>query len=251
MHTLAERNDRSLVYAGALVGAGKFYELVVFDLAGIVLYGDVLSIGADDLAVALGKDDNAGVNSALVLYAGRNDRRLSDHKRNRLTLHVRAHQGTVCVVVFEERDHCGRYGDHHAGAYVDIIDSLAVYLHDLVAVTAGDTLIYKAAVFVTRLGRRSDNEVILHIGCQVIYLIGDAAAALFDLLERCDKEAVLICSCVGGKIGDQSDVRAFGSLYRAQAAIVAVVNVADIEGGSLTAQSAGAECRHTALMSEL
>ena len=32
---------------------------------------------------------------------------------------------------------------------------------------------------------------------------------------------------------------------------MAVVNVADVEGGSLTAQAAGAECRHTALVSKL
>ena len=32
---------------------------------------------------------------------------------------------------------------------------------------------------------------------------------------------------------------------------MAVVNVTDVEGGSLTAQTAGAECRHTALVSKL
>ncbi len=251
VNALAERNDWSLVYAGALVGACKLYKLIVLYITGIVFDGDVLRIGADDLAVAFREDDNAGVNGALMLDAGCDDRRLSSHKRNCLALHVRAHQCAVCVVVFEEWDHRSSDGYHHTGAYINVIDSLAVDLDNLVAVAAGYALIDKAAVFVARFGCRSNDVVILHVGGQVINLICDAAGTLLDLLERCNEEAVLVCSCVGCKVRDKSDVRAFGSLNRAQAAIVAVVNVTDVEGGSLTAQTAGAECRHTALVSKL
>ena len=77
-----------------------------------------------------------------MLDAGGDDRCLGGHKGNCLTLHVRAHQSTVCVVVFEERDHCCCNGYHHAGADIDIIDALTVDLDDLVTVTAGDTLVY-------------------------------------------------------------------------------------------------------------
>ena len=251
VHAVAEGYDWSLVDAGALVGAGKLDELIALDIAAVVLDGDVLSVGADDLAVVLSKDDNAGVHGTLMLDAGGDDGRLSYHEGNSLALHIRAHQSAVCVVVFKEGDHCCRNGNHHSGADVDVIDALAVDLNDLVAVAAGDTLIDKAAVFVAGLGRGSDDVVVLHVGGQVIDLIGHAAGALFNLLEGSDEEAVFICSRIRGEIGDKADVGAFGRLNRAQAAIVAVVNVADVEGGALAAQAAGAEGGHTALMGKL
>ncbi len=117
--------------------------------------------------------------------------------------------------------------------------------------TAGYTLVYKAAVLVTGLGRRSNNVVILNIRGHVLDLVGDAAGALLDLLEGCNEEAVLIGTGVGCKVRDKADVRTFGSLDGAQTAIVAVVYVSDIEGGSFSGKTAGAESRHTALMSKL
>ena len=117
--------------------------------------------------------------------------------------------------------------------------------------TAGDTLVYKAAVLVTGLGRRSNNVVILNICGHILDLVGDTAGALLDLLERCNKEAVLISTGVGCKVRDKADVRTFGGLDGAQTAIVAVVYISDIEGRSFSGKTAGAESRHTALMRKL
>ena len=47
---------------------------------------------------------------------------------------------------------------------------------------------------------------------------------------------------------DQADVRAFGSLDRADPAIVGRVNVADFEAGALTGQTARPERRNAALV---
>ena len=251
VHALAERNYGALVYAGALVGAGKLYELVALYLAAVVLYRNDVGVGSDDLAVALGKHHDAGVNGALMLDAGGNDGSLSHHKRNRLALHVCAHQRTVSVVVLKERDHCGRNGDHHTGAYVNVIDTVTVDLDDLVTVTAGDTLVDKAAVLVHRLGRLSDDVVILNVCGHVIDLIGQTSGLLIDLAEGSHEEAVLIGTGVGCEVGDKSDVGAFGSLYGAETTVVAVVNVSNVERSSLSAQTAGSECGHTALMSKL
>jgi hypothetical protein len=44
-------------------------------------------------------------------HAGADERRFGAHQRHRLTLHVRAHQRAVGVVVFEERDQ--RRSDRH------------------------------------------------------------------------------------------------------------------------------------------
>ncbi len=66
-----------------------------------------------------------------------------------------------------------------------------------------------------------------------------------------DEEAVLIGSRVGSEVVYKADVRAFRSLYRAETAIVAVVNVSDIEACALSGKAAGAEGGHTALVGKL
>jgi hypothetical protein len=131
----------------------------------------VLGVHLDDLAVALRKHHDAGIHGALVLDAGGDDGGLGGHKRHGLALHVCAHQGAVSVVVFQERDHGRGYGDHHAGAYIHVIHALAVDLDDLVAVAAGYTLVEQAAVFVHRLGGLGHDELVLHVGGQVIHLV--------------------------------------------------------------------------------
>ncbi len=129
-------------------------------------------------AVALGQDGDLGVDADLVLHAGADDGSLGAEQRHGLTLHVRAHQGTVRVVVRQEGDHGGRDGDHHTGGNVDVIDAVAVDLDDLVAVAAGDTGVDKAAVLVDRLGRLTDDELVLDVGGHVGDLVGDTAGRL-------------------------------------------------------------------------
>ena len=151
LHALADLDDRALVEAGALVAAGKLDELVVLALAAVIADGDAVRAHAGDSAFALGKDNDTGVDRAAVLDAGGNDGLLGRHQRNGLTLHVRAHQSTVRVVVFEERDHRGGDGDHHARGHVHEVDLLAVHVDDLVAVAAGDTLVDESSLLVERL----------------------------------------------------------------------------------------------------
>ncbi len=95
--------------------------------------------------------------------------------------------------------------------------------------TADDSLVYEAAVLIKGLGSLSDYEAVLLIGSEVIDLIGDPAGGLVDLLIGGDHKAVLIYLRVRREVGYKSDVRAFRGLDRAHTAVVAVVNVADVE----------------------
>jgi hypothetical protein len=72
---------------------------------------DALGVDVDDRAVVRGEHDVAGVDGGPELEAGADDRRLRDHERHRLLLHVRAHERAVRVVVLEERDE--RRRDRH------------------------------------------------------------------------------------------------------------------------------------------
>ena len=64
-------------------------------------------------------------------------------------------------------------------------------------------------------------------------------------------EAVGVDAPVGGQRPDQADVRAFRGLDRADAAVVAVVHVADVEPGALARQAARAKGRQAPLGREL
>ena len=60
-------------------------------------------------------EDLAGVAGRALLHAGADDRRLRLEEWDGLALHVRTHEGTVGVVVLEERDERGRHGDDLLG----------------------------------------------------------------------------------------------------------------------------------------
>ena len=119
---LARVHDRTLVGAGAVVGAGELAHPVGVPGAVVGHHGDVVGGDLLDHAGLVGDDDIAGVDRGAQLHAGADQRRLAAHQRNRLALHVGTHQGTVGVVVLEERDHRGRDRHHLARRDVHVVD---------------------------------------------------------------------------------------------------------------------------------
>src|SRR6202007_2301114 len=85
--------------------------------------------------------------------------------------------------------------------------------------------------------------------------LGDAVvienASLLDLLVRRLDEAVLVDAGIARERRNQSDVRTFRRLDRADAAVVRRVNVADFESGALARQTAWPEGRETPLVGDL
>ena len=72
-----------------------------------------------------------------------------------------------------------------------------------------------------------------------------------DLAVRRLDEAVAVDPAVGRERADQADVRTFGGLDRADPAVVAVVDVADVEPGALARQAARARAPKAALRGQL
>ena len=172
-NVLAHGDDRALIDAGALVGAGELGQSVVLDLA--VVIADRNAVGADaghgSLALRLNAD--LGVHGALLLNTGRDNRRLRYHQRHRLTLHIRTHQGTVRVVVLQEGDERRCDGGHHLRRNIEIVDHLAVNGDNLVAVAAGDTGVEQHTVLIDRLLCLRNEVVVLGIGSHVLPPIGN------------------------------------------------------------------------------
>ena len=117
--------------------------------------------------------------------------------------------------------------------------------------TAGDTGVGKAAVLVQRLIGLTDVVVVLHIGGHILHVLGDKAGGLVHLPVGSLHEAVLVDLGKGSQIVNQADVGAFRSLNGAHPAVVGVVNIPDVEGSPVTAQTAGAQSGQTALVGQL
>ena len=66
-----------------------------------------------------------GVAGGDALHAGAHDRRLGAQQRNRLALHVGAHQGAVGVVVLQERNQRGSHRHQLLRADVDVVHLVA------------------------------------------------------------------------------------------------------------------------------
>src|SRR4051794_5062562 len=265
-------DQRAVVDARVLVAAAELAQRV-HPLAAGLAFADRLvhdrdrrSADLDDLTVAGGLDEVGGVASDPVLDPGTDVRRLGADQRDRLLLHVGAHEGAVGVVVLEERDQRradrddllradvhqlhfvgGHRGDVGRGAEEALgLEHLAKIFEagGLRAATHEDALVLERAVGVDRRVRLGDDVVLFFVGGHVADLTGHLAV-LDDPVRRLD-EAVGVDPGEGAEGADQADVRAFRCLDRAHAAVVAEVHVADFESGALTAEAARTECRQTA-----
>ena len=151
---VADTHQRTLVDAGVLVRTLELHQPVDVDagLAGIEVFrgadDDTRRVDLVDDAAAAGADGGAGVTGDDRLHAGADERRLGAHQRHGLTLHVRAHQRAVGVVVLEERDQRRGHRNHLLRRHVHQVDVFARRHHHFAGVPADDELVDEAAVLV-------------------------------------------------------------------------------------------------------
>jgi hypothetical protein len=144
--------------------------------------------------------------------------------------------GAVRVVVLEERNERGGDRDHLIGRHVHQLDHVGRD-HVELAVEAGrDEVLSELALLVDEGGRHRDVLPLLFEGRVPGVLVEDAT--LRDLAVRRLDEAELVDAGVGRERRDESDVRTFRGLDRADAAVVRRVDVADLEARALAGQTA-------------
>ena len=198
----------------------------------------------------MGQHDVAGVDRGAVLEPGADDRRLGDHQRHCLPLHVRAHQRAVRVVVLEERDQRRRDRHDLRRRDVHVLDVLRLGRDGLALLRAAEHLLVAeaAGLLVDDRARLRDRELRLLGRVQVDDLVGHLAAD--DLAVRRLDEAELRDRRHRRERADQADVRAFRRLDRAHAAVVRRVDVAHLDRRALARQPARAERRQAAAVGE-
>ncbi|CDC97772.1 uncharacterized protein BN576_00508 [Alistipes sp. CAG:268] len=262
-HLVAREHRRTQRYGGILVRTavarqhvGRHLRIERGEdlvLGTLVLDLDLRGVGEDDLAVALGDDLDAAIRDHVLLDTRADDRGFGGHQGHGLAHHVRAHQRTVGVVVLEERDEArGDRGDL-IRSHVHEVHLIGRHDGEVGTLTRLDAVgLQEVALVVDRHVRLGDDLALLLFGrvvadVRVVHVdhpVLDLAVGGLDEAHRRNPR-------VDAQRRDQTDVRAFRRLDRAETSVVRIVHVADLESGAVARQTAGAEGRQTALVRDL
>ena len=246
--------------ARVLVGPLELEQPVDPPAVGLVVDDHVVAVDLGDDAVVLGDDHVGRVAGGPRLDAGADVGGLGPQQRHGLLLHVGAHERPVGVVVLEERDERGAHrddllrrhvheldlgrrhrGDLGGGGEVDVALELEPQVgqrHGLRRTPGQDTVVLEASVLVEGHVGLGDDVLLFGVGRQPQDLVGDLAVD--HLAVRRLDEAEVVDPGVGGQRADEADVGTLRGLDRAHAAVVAEVDVADLEPGPLPRQAARA-----------
>ena len=219
--------------------------LVVFDM-------DLAGIDEDDFAFAFGCDLCAGVAGHGAFQAGTDDRSLGLDDRDCLAHHVGTHQGAVGVVVFQERDEGGCDGGHLVGGHVHQVDALLALDREVGFQTALDAFVEDVALVIQLDGGLGHDLVLLLFGAEIDHTVrAQVHPAVAHAAVRGLDEAQVVDLGIDAERGDQADVRTFRRLDRAEAAVVRVVHVADLETGTVAGKTARTQGGETAFVRHL
>ncbi len=248
-------NDRLLVEARVLVRTLILREVVDVDVrAELPAFckatdHDTACVYFFDHAVVLSDDRRSRVTRDQAFDARSDERSSRTEKRNGLTLHVRAHECAVGVIVLEERDQRCRDRDELRGRNVHqrhffAIDDFVFTVDTANHVVDGDL--------------RSRDEVTTRRSDVVTRLFESGGVrdfrrnrARIDFAIRSFDEAVVVDTSVSRERRDETDVRSFRRFDRADTAVMGRVNVADFEACAVTSQTTGSERRETTFVRDL
>ena len=252
-NTVAHLHDRTLVDVGVLVRTGVLDQVVDVDahftsLRFVIVDAnhDTARIDVIDDTATQGLHGGARVDRNGAFDTGTDQRFFRTQARHGLALHVGAHQCTVRIIVFEERNQRGSDGNDLAWRHVHVLDALRGYQDGFAGFTGRDQFIGQRTFIADGRIRLSDDVAAFFDGGQVVDLIGNLGA--FDLAVRGFQEAVFIQAGIQSQRVDQTNVRTFRCLDRADAAVVGRMHVAHFKAGAFACQTAGSQSRYAALV---
>ena len=113
-----------------------------------IFHVNLIGIHIYDLSAALGHDLCPGVNADSLLKTRTHDRGLRLEKRNGLAHHVRTHEGTVSVVVLEERNEGCCHGSHLVRCNVHVVNLLLGHDREVGLEAALDPVVLNGTVII-------------------------------------------------------------------------------------------------------
>ena len=149
--------------------------------------------------------------------------------------------------MLQERNQGGTEGDHLTRGDIHVIHGAHRHIDCLFLADSGKGgLGDEVAVLVKFLVGLGDDVVEITVSGHVLDLVGHVAVD--DLAVRGLDEAERVDAAEGCQRTNQTDVRTFRRLDRAHTAKVGRVHVADLHGGAVAGQTAGAQCGETTLV---
>ena len=252
---VAHLDQRTLVDVGVLVGTGVFDQVVNihadFAGSGFVVIGahhDTARIDIVNASAAPCLHGCAGVDCHGALDAGAHQRLFRTQARDRLALHVGTHQGTVGIVMLQERDQRSRNRHHLGGRHVHIFQLVRFGQNKFVVMARRHDVVGEVAFLVQFGVRLGDGELAFFDRGQIIDLIGHLA--LGHLAVGRFDETVFVGARIQRQRVDQADVRAFRRFDRAHATIVGRMHVTYLEAGTFTRQAARPQRGNAALVGD-
>ena len=252
LHLVALTNERVQVDGRVLVGLLELRQFVLFlrrleadelvFLGAVVFDTDDICIDVGDGTVTFRNDLRAAVGDELLLDTGSDDRSLGGQQRNCLAHHVRSHQGTVRIIVLEERNECSSDRSDLTGCYVHEVDLRRRYDGEVGAQTGLDLGADERTVLAERCVTLCNHLVLLVLSRQINdMVVVEVHHAVSYLTIRGLDESEIVDLGVDTHGGDQTDVRSFRCLDRTETAVVGIVYVSHLETGTVTAQTAGTQ----------
>ena len=161
IHPVANRAAGPLVDAGAGIGTGELGQVQGLGLAVVITQGDGIGGDGGNHAGLLGLQADFGIHSGLVLHTGADNRTLGLEQRHCLSLHVRAHQCTVCVIVFQERNHRSCNRNDHLRGNIHKVNAILFDFQNLFPITSRNLAICKVSVFGQRFVCLSSTSAVI------------------------------------------------------------------------------------------
>ncbi|MNC02411.1 hypothetical protein D3C75_497860 [compost metagenome] len=256
LNRLTQGHTWHLVDAGVLVRTGVLRQVIDVDtcfarihLVFVNFDNDTGSINVLNSTATFSNCGYTGVNGNSTFHTGTNQRLISAQSRNRLTLHVRTHQCTVGVIVFQEWNQGRTNRNDLLSGNVHVVHLIIAEQAGFAFATAGNQIVYETTFFVQVGVRLSDDVVTFFDSRQVMNFVGYNTVSHFTV--RSLEEAVFVSLCVHGQGVDQTDVWTFRRFDWTYATVVSRVYVSNFKACTFTGQTAWAECRDTTFVRNL
>ena len=154
--------------------------------------------------------------------------------------------------MLQERNQTCRHRSNLLRRHINKVDRIWPDNRIISILTALDRFTDERTVIVQRRIALSDNLVFLLFRCQENdILVVHIHLGILHTAVRGHDEAEVVDLGIHTKRRDQSDVRTFRRLDRAQTAIVGIVDITHLESSTFTRQTAGAQGGETTLVGDL
>ena len=236
-------NDWTLVVVLTSVWTTELHQFVLIKWTIFATNADFATVNVLNRTRVLSNNGNTGVVGSLVFDTRTNQWCVWIDQRNRLTLHVGTHQGTVRVIVFQERN-CGRgNGNNLLRRNVHVVNLVDRNFDVFLTLTSQNNIRSKWSIFVQNWVTLGNDEVIFFVGRQVVNLVRNLVRIPVNTTVWRLNESVTVNTTVRSQWVDQTDVRTFRRFDRVHTSVVRVVHVSDFITGTVTSQTTRSQGR--------